>query len=186
MIAAVDGGAPAPVTDGESLAMSPAWFDDHRLLFVGSTGGLRDVYLQRLRNGAFPVGPPERLTTGLDAHGVRVGPDSMVTVAVLSQISNVWSVPLDDGVVSAREAVAVTTGNQIIEDLDVHPGAGWLVYDSNSGGSQDIYLQSGGSGRPIQITRDSAPSLARQCPRDSNSTALPASAPSPRSRRSGR
>jgi Tol biopolymer transport system component len=57
--------------------------------------------------------------------------------------------------VTVREAEPVTTGQQLVEDMDVLPGGGWMLYDSNLDGSQDIWLMSLQSNQPIQLTRDS-------------------------------
>jgi serine/threonine-protein kinase len=156
LIVARAGGQPVPVTDGEALATSPVWWSDRALLYVSDGGGLRDVYLQNVTSRGVPSGSPRRLTTGFDAHSVRLTPDGQsLAVATLVQSSNIWAIDLADrGAVSIRDAVAVTTGPQIIEDLDVLPVVGWLLYDSNQSGNQDLYLQSRSAERPTQITQD--------------------------------
>jgi eukaryotic-like serine/threonine-protein kinase len=153
----VQGGGPVTVTGGSSLAVSPVWADDHTLLYVSSQGGIRDVYSIRVDGRGRPDGQPKRLTTGLNAHSLRLSADrTQMTVAVLDQVSNVWSLPIPDrGAVSIKAAEPVTTGAQVVEDLDVLPGGGWLLFDSNLNGNQDLFIQSLGSGRPTQISQES-------------------------------
>jgi len=147
---------PISLTDGRTLAASPAWLDRRRLAYVANPGGLRDLFMIELGRDGRPRPTGQRLTTGLNAHSVRTAPGGRLTVAVLQQVSNIWAVPIPArGTASIAEATSVTRGNQVIEDLDVLPGGRWLAFDSNQHGNQDIYLQSLRSGRPTQITRDS-------------------------------
>ncbi len=53
-----------------------------------------------------------------------------------------------------REARPITTGNQIIEDLDVSADGQWLAFDSNMEGNQDIFVMPLAGGEPRQVTRD--------------------------------
>ncbi|MEZ4585392.1 MAG: hypothetical protein R2909_03205 [Gemmatimonadales bacterium] len=151
------GGEPVALTDGKSLAVSPVWRDDRTLLYVSDAGGLRDIYAQSLAGGS-PRGSARRLTTGLGAHGIHLSADgSRLTVAAIDQTSNVWALALpEQGVASIRDAEPVTSGAQIVEDFDVLPGGGWLLFDSNQNGNQDIFVQSLSSRRPTQISQDSA------------------------------
>jgi serine/threonine-protein kinase len=153
----LSGGSPADVTDGRLLAMSPTWWSDRAIVYVAAEGSLRDVFLQAISSAGRPNAPSRRLTTGLSAHSVRLAPDHRaLAVATLEQVSNIWSVPIPArGTSSIASATQVTEGSQIVEDMDVLPGGGWLLFDSNQSGSQDIYLQSLKSGRPTQITQDS-------------------------------
>jgi Tol biopolymer transport system component len=61
------------VTGERTLNVSPAWMPDGRhLLYVSSERGGRDVYLASLDASGRPVGEPQRLTTGLDAHTITL------------------------------------------------------------------------------------------------------------------
>ena len=156
MIVPAAGGTPEALTDGRTLALSPAWLDDRTLLFVRGSGGIRDVYRQRLR-GNRASGEPVRVTTGLNPHGVvltRGG--GMLVYSVMAHVSNIWSIGLPEtGVSTMREADRVTVGQQLVEDMDALPGVGYLLYDSNAEGSQDIWLLTGVRARPVQLTHDS-------------------------------
>jgi Tol biopolymer transport system component len=65
---------------------------------------------------------------------------------------NIWSVPIPrSGSVSIREAVPVTTANQVIESHDVSPDGEWIVFDSDIRGDHAIYKQriAGGTPEPV-------------------------------------
>jgi TolB protein len=59
------------------------------------------------------------------------------------------------GVSTMRDAARVTSGRQLVEDLDVLPSGLWMAYDSNVDGSQDIWLINMKRRQTIQLTRDS-------------------------------
>jgi Tol biopolymer transport system component len=155
-----DGGPPVQVTDATSLNGAPQWTPDGRaILFVSDRGGSEDVYQVPVNENGKPTGTPQRMTTGLDAQTVTLSPDGRyLAYARLRSTSNIWSlpVPAPGGVpVSARGAVPVTTGDQIIEDLDVTRDGKWLVFDSDRGGTSDIYKMPATGGEPTQLTSDS-------------------------------
>ena len=151
------GGQPVPVTDNKSLNMSPVWLPRGRqLLFVSDRDGGRDIYRVTLRSSGQPVGPPTRLTTGLNAHTISLSADGKrLTYSVFTETANVWSLPVPQGdAVSVSQAVAVTTGKQIIEGLDVSRDGRWLAFDSDRSGNQDIYKVPLAGGEPEQLTTD--------------------------------
>jgi serine/threonine-protein kinase len=157
MLVPAAGGTPHPVTDGRTLALSPVWVDRETLLFVQGRGGIRDVYRMRIDGRGRPRGNPVRLTTGLDLHGISLTADRRgIVYAVLSHSSNVWKLPWNSGSVAhLRDAERVTSGQQLVEDLDALPIGGYLLYDSNVAGSQDIWLLSLRTSKATQLTRDS-------------------------------
>jgi serine/threonine-protein kinase len=152
----VESGEIGELTDGASLAASPAWLDDRLLLFIGSPTGLRDLFV--LDASAYRRRPARRLTVGLQPHSVTVSADgSRIAVGVLSQVSNVWSLRIDGTSPSSiRDATSVTSGVQVVEDLDLQPYAGWLAFDSNRNGNQDIYLVGRTGSRPERLTNSPA------------------------------
>jgi TolB protein len=65
---------------------------------------------------------------------------------------NIWSIPIPrSGSVSIRDAVPVTTGNQVIEQHELSPDGEWIVFDSDIRGEFDIYKMrlEGGSPQPV-------------------------------------
>jgi Tol biopolymer transport system component len=156
----VDGGKPVALTDGRTLATSPAWLDGRTLVYVGGGGATLDLYAMPLTRGGRRAGNPSRLTTGLRIHGVALFPGGgSLTYVTLDHVANVWAVPRPfpgDPVFSIREGTPVTEGDQVVEDMDVFPVGGMLLFDSNRGGNQDIWLQTGSSTSPVALTADPA------------------------------
>jgi Tol biopolymer transport system component len=155
----VEGGEAQTVTEPEALSVSPAWLPEGRsLLYVSNRGGVRDIWHQRLTRNGGRSGDPERLTTGLGAHGVSVAADGRrITYSAFSLTSNVWSLALPErGIASVRSAEPVTSGNQAVEDLDVLPGGRWLLFDSNRTGNHDIFLMPLRGGEAFQLTNNAA------------------------------
>ncbi len=149
------GGEPVQVTDHTSLNISPVWMPDGRgLFFVSDQDGTRDVYQVGLSRSGTPAGPPVRLTTGLDAHTISLSADgTQLAYSSFIHTANIWSIPIPEGPpVSVSEAQPVTSGNQLIEDVEVSPDGKWLAFDSNRGGNQDIYKMPVAGGEPQQLT----------------------------------
>jgi len=157
-VVAAAGGTPVRVTDDQSLNVSPAWVSERNLIYVSSRGGGRDVYQVTLTGSGHPARPPLRVTTGLNAHGISVSPDgARFAYSAFTETSNVWSVAIfPTGAVSVSQARPLTAGNQTIENFDVSPDGQWLAFDSNRGGTQQIYRVRFGGGEPEQLTNDSA------------------------------
>jgi eukaryotic-like serine/threonine-protein kinase len=154
----LDGSTLIRITPDSSLNVSPQWSPDGRALFwVSDRDGSRDVYRQQL-DGRGAVGPPRRLTTGTDAHGLSVSRESgRLAYSHLSAWDAIWSIPVPArGPVSIRSASRITTGNETIEDVDVSPDGRWLVFDSDRGGNPDLYVMPAAGGEARQITTDPA------------------------------
>jgi Tol biopolymer transport system component len=80
---------------------------------------------------------------------------------VYTPTSNIWSLPLPTGASpSASGATAVTTGDQVIENLNVSLDGSWLLYDSNLAGNSDIYRLPVAGGEPERLTSDPADDFA--------------------------
>jgi len=150
------GGTPVRVSDSTSLNVSPAWLPDGTLLFVSNRDGPKDIYAVRLDGDGAPREAPFRLTTGLEPYTISVSADGL-TLAYdrFTQRRNIYSIPVPtSGSVSVREARPVTTGSQIIENLDISADGEWLTYDSNLEGNQDIFVMPVAGGEPRHVTRD--------------------------------
>ncbi|HXM38894.1 MAG TPA: protein kinase [Gemmatimonadales bacterium] len=153
-VVAAAGGTPVRVTDDQSLNVSPTWVPGGPLMYVSSRGGGRDVYQMALTRSGPPAGPPLRVTTGLNAHGISLSADgARFAYSAFTETSNVWSVPvIPTSAVSVSQARPVTAGNQTIEAFDISPDGQWLVFDSNRGGTQQIYRVRMSGGEPEQLT----------------------------------
>jgi Tol biopolymer transport system component len=169
-IVPTDGGAPVRVSDDESLNMSPAWLPGGgTLLYLSDRDGGRDLYQLRLTRAGRPAGAATRLTTGLNATRVNVSPDGRrLAYAVLTESANVWSLPIpSSGVGSVRQAEPVTTGTQVIEGVDLSTDRRWLAFDSDRGGTSQLYLMPlAGGGGVEQLTSGTEPAFAPVFSRD--------------------
>jgi len=155
----IRGGVAIRATVGDSAAFheSPAWLPDGRtLLLVSNRDGPRDLYLQRIRADGHPQGPLHRLSTGLEPHTVSISADGRtVAYSRLIRRRNIYRVSTPrSGSVSIREAVPVTTGNQVVESHDLSRDGRWLAFDSDVEGNSDIYLMPAAGGEPRRLTRD--------------------------------
>jgi eukaryotic-like serine/threonine-protein kinase len=157
------GGAPVRVTDDESLNMSPAWLPGRRsLLFVSNRDGGRDIYQVHLARAGGPAGDAARLTTGLNAAGMSVSADGRrLAYAAFTETSNIWALPIPtSGVASVSRAEPVTRGTQVIELFDVSPDGRWLAFDSDRGGTQQIYRAPLAGGEPEPLTAGDEPAFS--------------------------
>jgi serine/threonine-protein kinase len=158
-----DGGAPLRVTDDEALNMSPAWLPGGRtLLYISDREGGRDLYQLRLTRVGRPTGDATRLTTGLNAIRISVAADGRrLAYAVYTQTVNVWSLPIPSaGIASVSRAEPVTTGAQVIEGFDVSPDGRWLGFDSDRGGTPQLYrMPLTGNGEVEQLTAGAEPAF---------------------------
>jgi len=143
----LDGASPTRIASDSALNISPQWASNSRVIFwVSDRDGSRDIYRQSLSAGGAAVGVPTRLTTGTDAHGLSVSRGSgRLAYSRLSAWDAIWSIPVPArGPVSIRGATRITTGNEIIEDVDVSADGRWLVFASNRGararGDTNLFL----------------------------------------------
>ena len=85
----------------------------------------------------------------LDHAGTRLA------YSVLVSHSNIWSIEIPrSGPISIAGARPVTSGNQIIENVDVSRDGRWLAFDSDRGGNFDIFKTPVDGGEVVQITTD--------------------------------
>ncbi len=169
-------GTPAiRVTDGASLNTSPQWSTDGRTLYwVSDRGGSRDIYQVRLDRGYKPVGAPQRLTTGLEAHSISVSANGAhLAYSSFKTLSNIWAINVPTNApVSASTARAITTGYQTIEGVDLSADGQTLVFDSDRGGNPDIYRMSAAGGDASKLTSDSAGDYSAAWSRDGTQIAF--------------
>lgn len=162
-VVAARGGAPVAVTSYESQNVSPTWTKDGQsLLFVSNRGGRRDLYRVRLRRSGEIAGPPERVTTGLNAHSLTLSADGKtLAYSSVTLRANVWSIRLPaERSVSVAEPEPVTHGNRAVEAVNASPDGKWLAFDSDQGGNADIYRLPLAGGEIEQLTTDPADDFA--------------------------
>jgi len=157
MVVPAAGGAPVEVAGGTALNLSPIWLRSGReLLFVSNREGGRDIYRVALTSSGAPASTPERITTGLNAATISLSGDGRtLAYSAFTQTQNVWKLPIPTaGPVSAATATPVTTGNQIVESMDVSRDERWLAFDSDRNGNQDIFRVPLAGGEAEQLTSD--------------------------------
>ena len=145
------------ITAGTSIDVSPVWTDAGRaLLFVSNREGSRDVYRVRLSTAGDPAGAPERITTGLNAHGIDLSRDGRtLAYSAFTAYSHIWSVPLPvTGTASLADATQITTSDETIEGIALSSDGKWLAFDSDRSGNGDIWKVSVNGGQPVQLTTD--------------------------------
>jgi len=165
------GGSPTRVTGEESLNVSPQWSADGRALYwVSDRGGSRDIYRVAVSQAGKPAGEPQRLTTGLDVHGISLAADGThLAYSSFRTFSNIWSLPLPPAGARPVPATALrqlTSGNQTIETVDVSSDGRWLVFESDRGGNPDLYKMPAAGGEAVQLTTDSAGDFSPAWSRD--------------------
>jgi serine/threonine-protein kinase len=159
LVPAEGGGEPVPVTDAEWFNASPTWTPDSRaLLFLSDRAGGTELYQLQVGPDGHPEGAPTRLSNGLRAQAVSLSTSGRwLAYADWTETSNVWSLPVPSpGPVSVRQAEPVTSGNQIIESFDVSTDGRRLLFDSDRGGTMDLYRQPSGGAEPERLTQSTA------------------------------
>lgn len=155
LVVDVDGRKVTRVTSGDWLDISPVWMPDSTaILFVSSRGGGRDVFRQRFNASGEPAGEPERISSGLNAHGISVSRDGrLLAYSSYVQRANVWSVVIPEGrVASVRDAQQVTFGTEKIEKVAVSSDGRWLAFDSDRSGQAEVWKVAIAGGTPEQVT----------------------------------
>jgi serine/threonine protein kinase/Tol biopolymer transport system component len=150
------GGTPIEIAPRTAVNQSPVWSGDgQRLYFVSNRHGTNDIYSVAIDDGGAAAGPVERLTTGLDAYSIAIAPDrETLAYTMLAARANLWSldIPTSGSPVDITAARPVTTGNQVIEAMQVTPDGQWLLYDSNQYGKSDIFRIPIAGGAPERLT----------------------------------
>jgi dipeptidyl aminopeptidase/acylaminoacyl peptidase len=157
------GGSPVRVTDEQSLNTSPAWLPRRgSLLYVSNRDGGRDIYQVALTRTGRPAKEASRLTTGSNAAQVTVSADGRrLAYAAFTETGNVWSLTIpSSGTVSVSRAEPVTSGTQFVEAFDISPDGRWLTFDSDRGGTHQIYRMPLSGGEVEQLTTGAEPAMA--------------------------
>jgi Tol biopolymer transport system component len=149
------GGDPVQVTDGRSLAVSPAWLPGGRgLLLVSDQGGSRDVFAVRLDRAWRPLAPPARATLTARPHSIALSRDGRrLAYNEFHVRRNIWALPIPpSGVADAAAARPVTQGSQVIESLALSRDGRWIYYDSDRSGRAELYRIPTTGGEATQLT----------------------------------
>jgi len=162
---------------GRGIEVSPVWLPDSRsLLFVSDRDGVRDVYRIRIRRDGRVRGRPERITTGLNAHGIDVSADGRtLAYSTYTAYSHIWSVPISaSSPATLADATQITAGNEAIEGFALSPDSRWLAYDSDRSGNGDIWKVPVDGGPAQQLTTGPTGDYVQDFSPDGNSLAFDA------------
>ena len=145
--------APVRVVAPTALNTSPAWLDASRLVFVSNRSGPRDLFAVRVSSSGEAAGDAISLSTGQEMHGVSAAADGRtLAYSMFRQNQNIWSLDISGaGSRPISDATRVTSGQQIVEGLDLSPDGQWLVFDANRTGKQDIYVVPASGGEAERV-----------------------------------
>ena len=164
MVVPAAGGDAIEIAPRSAMNQSPVWSgDSRRLYFVSNPQGPSDIYSVAIGEDGRPRGEVTRLTTGLGAYSIALTPDrTRLAYTVLSIRANLWSLPLPahGTVAELADARQLTTGNQLIEAMNVTPDGQSLVYDSTLYGNAEIFRMPVAGGAPVRLTDHPADDFA--------------------------
>jgi len=156
-------GVDFPITEGRFNDWSPSWSPDGKYLyFVSNRGGSMDLWQQRIRKDGKPVGPPQPVTTGIGMrHAVFSQDGKRLAYSKGRLMGNLWRLPIKkDRPANWTDAQQVTLDQAYIEFVDVSPDGKHLLFSSDRGGNQDLWMMPVEGGEMQQLTSDVAPDWA--------------------------
>jgi Tol biopolymer transport system component len=118
------------VTDGRTRVRGPFWSADGRsLYYLTNREGAMDIWRQSFASDGALVGPPIRVTTGLEVRQAALSADgAKLAYSKGREVANAWSVPvLSDRPATWADARQVTFDHALIEFLDLSPDGQTLV-----------------------------------------------------------
>ena len=152
------GGESIQVTSGDKAHQSPMWLPNESVLYlVSNREGPRDAYALPIGGDGHATSVLKRVTTGLNAQSISIASNRLwLAYSLYSAKANIWSAPIATGATtSARSAVQLTSGSQVIELLNVSPDGRWMLYDSDLEGHSELYRMQISGGKPERLTHDS-------------------------------
>ncbi|MDQ3254953.1 MAG: DPP IV N-terminal domain-containing protein, partial [Acidobacteriota bacterium] len=125
-----------------------AWMSDGNNLLMRATAGQQFVY--QIWQFSYPEGEARRLTNDLDDYReMSLAADSNTLAVVKSEAeASIWIAPMGD----ASRARPVTSGSGKADGGPAWTPDGRIVYGSNAGGEQNIWMTGADGGNPKQLT----------------------------------
>jgi Tol biopolymer transport system component len=152
-VVSAEGGTPHRIAPQDWLNVSPVWLDGRHLLFVSDRDGQRAVYAVEVGPRG-PAGEP-RIIPGLtDPHSISYSPASRrLAYAKFTTRGSIRAYPVGRSApISIRDGRPVTTGNQVIQSLDVSPDGKWIAYSGNVSGRPELFRMPVAGGPPTLLT----------------------------------
>jgi Tol biopolymer transport system component len=144
------------VIGGDSFNISPSWSKDGRaLLFVSNRGGGMDVWQQGLSPDARPVGPPEALTTGMEAWYATPSRDgTKLAVAKRRDRSSLWRISIQHPPVGWSDAVELTSQQGLIAGTQLFPDGSEILLEMRSLDGHFFWRMPSGGGELQRVVRE--------------------------------
>lgn len=163
-IVRMEDGEAIPVTGGRTLAWSPTWGPESRMLYyVSDRGGSRDLWAQAVAADGRPRGDPQEVTTGIGMRNASLSGDGTRLVYSKGRmVARVWRIPIPDtGTSGWDEAEPVTSDRAYVEFVEADPTGGSVFVSSDRSGSQDLWrIDRAREGGMTRLTTDPAPAWA--------------------------
>jgi Tol biopolymer transport system component/predicted Ser/Thr protein kinase len=148
------------VTNGLTSDWSPCWSSDSKhIYFVSNRGGCSDIWQQQIGAKGAPVGTPQQLTTGIGIRNIAFSRDmTKVAYSVGRQHANLWMLPImENRPANWADAKQLTFDEAFIEFVDVSRDAKLLLFSSDRGGNQDIWIMPAKGGEMRRLTANATP-----------------------------
>jgi Tol biopolymer transport system component/tRNA A-37 threonylcarbamoyl transferase component Bud32 len=152
-----------PITDGRFNDWSPSWSPDAKYLyFVSNREGSMDLWQLQIGEDGRPVDSPQPVTTGIGIRHALISQDGMKLAYSKGRlVANLWRVPIKQNRQATWvDAQQVTFDQAFIEFVDVSPDGKRLVFSSDRGGNQDLWMMPLEGAEMQQVTTDPAPDWA--------------------------
>jgi Tol biopolymer transport system component/predicted Ser/Thr protein kinase len=159
----VKDGVNLPITEGLFNDWSPSWSPDGKYLyFVSNRGGSMDLWQQRIGKDGQLKGSPQAVTTGIGMrHAIFSSDGTRLAYSKGRLVANLWKLPIKkDRPATWAEARQITSDQAFIEFVDISPDGKHLLFSSDRGGNQDIWMMPVEGGEIQQLTTNVAPDWA--------------------------
>jgi len=148
------------IASGPYKFWSPTWStdDDGALHYVSNRGGTMDLWRQELSPEGEAMGSPQPITSGVVMQRASFSPDgTRLSYSRGRQVGNIWRVPLaSEQLLSWENAEQLTFDEAKVENIDASPDGRTIVFDSDRGGTADLWTLSLDDYRLTQLTTHAA------------------------------
>jgi Tol biopolymer transport system component len=155
-VARVEDGEAFPVTDGDSLDLSPSFAPGGRVVyFVSNRGGSTDLWQRTLAIDGRPIGVAERLTTGIEMRYARFSPDERrLAYSKGRPLGSLWRVPIrEEAPATWSDAQPLMEARGELTLVELSPDRKTLAFCVGGPDGKHIWTVSadGGDAEPIMV-----------------------------------